>query len=279
MFQYAAARALSLSKGAALGLDVSAFANYGLHQGFELHRVFNCPAQIADEADLADMLGWRASPLVRKLAGRKGFGLLRHPQMIVEPHFSYWAGVRNAPANCYLMGYWQSEKYFSDCADQIRHDFEFAPPLTSMNARLAEQMRVEPSVSLHVRRGDYVSNPRASATHGVCSLDYYRDAVRFIAERVVNPHFYVFSDDVDWVRDNLKLEFSHEYVNHNQGQESYNDMRMMSLCKHNIIANSSFSWWGAWLNVRRDKIVVAPKRWFANEISSQDLMPSDWMRV
>lgn len=279
MFQYAAGRALSLRKGTGLRLDVSAFASYGLHQGFELHRVFKCPAQIADKADLANMLGWRASPLVRKLAGRKGLGLLRHPQMIVEPHFSYWAEVRNAPANCYLMGYWQSEKYFSDYANQIRRDFEFAPPLTFMNAKFAEQMRVEPSVSLHVRRGDYVSNPRANATHGVCSLDYYRDAVQFIAGRVVNPRFYVFSDDVDWVRDNLKLEFPHEYVNHNQGQESYNDMRLMSLCKHNIIANSSFSWWGAWLNAFADKIVVAPKRWFAKEISSQDLMPPAWARI
>lgn len=279
MFQYAAGRALALSKGTSLRLDVSAFANYGLHQGFELHRVFNCPAQIAEAADVAKMLGWQASPLIRKLVAREAFRPLRHPRLIVEPYFSYWPAIRDVPDDCYLMGYWQSEKYFEDCAEQIRHDLKFSLPLTSRNEELAEKLCVGNAVSLHVRRGDYVSNWRANATHGLCSLDYYRDTVQYIAERVMNPHFYIFSDDVEWVRDNLKLEFAHDYVNHNHGQESFNDMRLMSLCKHNIIANSSFSWWGAWLNASADKIVAAPKRWFAKEINSQDLIPPGWVRL
>jgi hypothetical protein len=110
-------------------------------------------------------------------------------------------------------------------------------------------------------------------------LDYYREAIRHIAERVEQPRFFVFSDDIAWVKDNLIIDFPSHYVDHNHGTESYSDMRLMSLCQHHIIANSSFSWWGAWLNPITDKIVIAPRRWFANQTDVRDLIPQDWVTL
>ena len=135
------------------------------------------------------------------------------------------------------------------------------------------------AVSLHVRRGDYVSDPKTKAILGVCSLDYYRAAIAHIAERIESPAFFVFSDDIAWAKANLEIPFPCEYVDHNQGQQSYNDMHLMSLCKHHIIANSSFSWWGAWLNPRKDKIVIAPENWFANNEDAKDLIPPESVKL
>lgn len=136
------------------------------------------------------------------------------------------------------------------------------------------------AVSLHVRRGDYVSDARTHAAHGLCSIDYYRAAVRYIIDRVEAPEFFVFSDDIAWARGNLDISHPCHYLDHNRGAESYNDMRLMSLCHHHIIANSSFSWWGAWLNPRDDKIVVAPARWFASgNRRLDDLFPPGWVTL
>ena len=162
---------------------------------------------------------------------------------------------------------------------QIRADFTFRLPLENKNAELAKQINQVNAVSLHVRRGDYVNNPKTTATHGLCSLDYYQASIRYVAERVQQPHFFIFSDDIDWVQSNLKIDFPCVYVQHNRGAESYNDMRLMSLCRHHIIANSSFSWWGAWLNPRSEKIVIAPRKWFANQTDVQDLFPAGWVTL
>jgi hypothetical protein len=127
-----------------------------------------------------------------------------------------------------------------------------------------------------VRRGDYINNVKNNATYGECSLDYYRAAIAYISERVVRPYFFIFSDDISWVQDNLKLDVPCQYVEHNYGVDSYNDMHLMSLCRHHIIANSSFSWWGAWLNSRPEKIVVGPRKWFVNDNNVMDRFPADW---
>jgi len=164
-------------------------------------------------------------------------------------------------------------------ASQIRADFTFQLPLENKNAELAKQINQVSAVSLHVRRGDYANNPKTTATHGLCSLDYYRAAIRHVSDRIEQPYFFIFSDDIGWVKDNLKMDFPCQYVDHNQGAESYNDMRLMSMCKHHIIANSSFSWWGAWLNPNVEKTVIAPKLWFANATNTQDLIPQSWVKL
>ena len=279
MFQYATGRALSLRKNTELRLDISGFESYGLHQGFELNRIFMCPAGIASASDIDLLLGWQSKPLIRRLMARPRFAIFRRETLAVEPHFNYWPEINDLKADCYLAGYWQSEKYFSDAATQIRNDFTFKNSLSVRNAELAERIRQDNAISLHVRRGDYVKNPKTTATHGLCSLEYYQTAIQYVIDRVERPSFYIFSDDPAWVRENMKIEHPSVYVDHNHGAESYNDMRLMSMCKHHIIANSSFSWWGAWLNPSPDKIVIAPQKWFAKETNTRDLIPQDWMRL
>lgn len=277
MFQYAAGRALSLSRGVPFALDISSFASYRLHQGLELQRVFGCIAPIASEKDIREILGWQFHPFARRVLARPVLSRLRRPGFVVEPHFHYWPGINDVPADCCLFGYWQSEKYFRAAAQTIRADFTFARPSDPRNEELADRIGQSTAVSLHVRRGDYAQNAKTQAVYVLCSLEYYQAAIRHIAERVAQPSFFVFSDDPSWARDNLKIDFPCCFVDHNQGRESYNDMRLMSLCRHHIIANSSFSWWGAWLNPDPGKIVVAPGRWFVNANNVADLFPQDWV--
>ncbi len=279
MFQYAAGRALSLHKEVPLRVDVSGFVNYDLHQGFELQRIFNCAIDIASKDDVHGILGWQSSSTIRRYLSRASLSPFRRNGFVVEPHFNYWAGFDEAPEDSYLVGYWQSEQYFRDVSEIISSDFTFKLPLSAQNMMLAEQINHVNAVSLHVRRGDYANNPLTTATHGLCSLEYYQAAVRHIAEKVEAPYFFIFSDDVGWVKENIRIGFPCHYVDHNQRAESYNDMRLMSLCKHHIIANSSFSWWGAWLNRRAEKIVIAPKRWFANNNDTKDLYAQGWITL
>lgn len=279
MFQYAAGRALSLRNDTMLALDISGFDSYELHQGFELQRVFSHPFEIASKVDIRRVLGWQSPASIRRIVSRKPFASLFRKRFVVEPHFHYWSEINNLSENCYLSGYWQSEKYFADVASQIRTDFTFQLPLENQNTELAKHVSQVNAVSLHVRRGDYAINPKTTATHGMCTLDYYQESIRYVAERVAQPHFFIFSDDIAWVKSNLKIDFPHVYVQHNRGAESYNDMRLMSLCRHHIIANSSFSWWGAWLNSSTEKIVIAPRKWFANQTDVKDLFPDGWVTL
>lgn len=279
MFQYAAGRALALRRGAELRLEISGFETDKVGREFELQHVFSCQTEIASSSDIVWLLGWQSPSLVRRILVRSGFAVLRRDAFVVEPHFQYWNGINKVPQNCYLVGYWQSEKYFQDAEQIIRADLSFALPMSNRNAQIGEEMLRVNSISLHVRRGDYVSNSKTKATHGACSLDYYHAAVRYMAERVECPHFFIFSDDMAWVKNELKLDFPCQYIEHNKGSESYNDMRLMSLCSHHIIANSSFSWWGAWLNPKSDKIVVAPQKWFAKDNITIDLYPHGWIKL
>lgn len=275
MFQYAAARALSSAKKEPLLLDTSSFESYTLHQGFELSKLFAGEMCIARDKDVNHVLSWQAFPRIRNFLHRPKLAFLRKASLIIEPSFHYWNGIQKAPADCYLMGYWQSERYFQDAAEEIRKDFTFKLNMSPQNIATADQILNTNAISLHVRRGDYVNN----SVYAACTVEYYQAAIQLLSKRVDAPTFFVFSDDIDWVKNNLNIGFPHCYVNHNKGSESYNDMRLMSMCQHNIIANSSFSWWGAWLNLNVDKIVVAPKQWFINNTNVNDLFPPAWVTL
>lgn len=191
-----------------------------------------------------------------------------------EIHFHFDPKFFDLPIDAYLIGYFQSEKYFKPIEDTLRKEFTFKIPPSRENGQLLEEMETRTGVSLHIRRGDYVSDPRVKRHHGLCDLDYYSRAIQEITNRVPDPHFYIFSDDPAWVKDNLKTNGT--YISHNQGLKSYEDLRLMSHCRHHILANSSFSWWGAYLNPRADKIVIAPQKWTNAPLNFSDLLPSSW---
>lgn len=277
MFQFAAARALALDRGAGLRLDTSGFTGYRLHQGFQLEYAFTGAFTVASESDIQSILGWQGTRWAQRILARPTMAPMRKRSLVIEPHFQYWQGLHDAPARCYLKGYWQSEKYFQKHAETLRADFRFRSQPAGHGAVLADRIRQCNAVSLHVRRGDYVLNPATAAIHGQCSLDYYQAAARHVCSHVDNPVFFVFSDDMPWARQHLALPATMEYVDHTQ--QAYDDMHLMSLCKHHVIANSSFSWWGAWLNPRPGKIVVAPRQWFAIARNTQDLLPTSWVTL
>lgn len=279
MFQYAMARAVAERLNQPLLVDISGFGKYQLHNGFELMRVFSKQQEVASLESVRKVLDWQSLPVVKRLMLRPELTFLRNEHYIVEPHFQYWNGIKKTPKNSYITGYWQSEKYFISIESVIRNDFTFKSPMSNDNQKVSIEIEQCNSVSLHVRRGDYISSSSNVATHGLCSLDYYEKAIKHITERVINPKLFIFSDDIEWVKSNLNIDYPCHYVDHNHESESYNDMRLMSLCQHNIIANSSFSWWGAWLNDNHEKVVIAPKRWFKNQTDTQDLIPSNWILI
>lgn len=282
MFHYAFGRALALRHGASLKLDLSAFSRtrdraYGL-------AVFCIHDEVASQAELRQFDGafkigrsrWRdrlSQPF------KKRGTLLRLPER--QFHFNRNALTIPDGADVYVYGGWQSERYFADFADTIRRDFTFRYEPFGRNAELTEFMRSVNAVSLHVRRGDYVSDGRYVGVNGSLNLDYYRRAIEYVAGRVPNPHFFVFSDDPDWVRQNLDVAATSVFIDHNNNPEgAHEDMRLMSICRHHIIANSTFSWWGAWLAANPDKIVVGPRQWFVGRhANTRDVLAHSWVSM
>ena len=279
MFQYAAGRALSLTHNEELALDTNDFTTYELHQGFELERVFCLNTPQLSRAQLRQAFGWRVLPLAQRLAARWPHIPLADKRIVIEPHLDYWADMVSVPAHAYLCGYWQSERYFQMNVDTIRSDFQFRVPLKGRALHWSEHIQAVPSISVHIRRGDYVFNQTNLDIHGLCSMDYYRQAAATLGRKVSRPEFFVFSDDLDWARQNFKLDHQIHFVDGNEASVSYRDMQLMSLCRHHIIANSSFSWWAAWLNNRKDKLVITPAYWYAKWGTPSGLIPDGWIAI
>jgi hypothetical protein len=277
MFQYAAGLSLAHQHGVALKLDITSFSSYPLRK-FALDG-FDADIKAASRREIEERK-YCSEGIWKKvfrpfLKGKRPYS----DTVYKEPSFKYDQSFFELPDNAYLMGSFQSERYFSNIASTIVTSFKNKAPLLELNKEYAQKMSKDNSVSVHVRRGDYVTNPHTNAFHGICDPDYYKQAIKVIEKHVASPVFYFFSDDIDWVKANLQTNHPAFYVDNN-GSDCAQDLRLMSFCKHNIIANSSFSWWGAWLNDNTDKIVIAPQRWFASdELETQDLIPSTWLRV
>lgn len=275
-FQYALGRRLSLLHAVPLKLDISGFETYNLH-GYSLPH-FLLKEDIASDEEIKYFRRYNAAQqrIMDILERCKPYSMRRY---IKEPYYHYNPLILDASSHVYLEGYWQSEKYFMDIESTIRDEFQVRYPLTGYNKELADQMSSVHAVSLHVRRGDYVANSNTNKVHGTCDSSYYHSCITAIAERAKQPHFFVFSDDIQWVKDTIPINYPHTYVDHNK-DKNYEDLRLMSLCSHHIIANSTFSWWGAWLDKNPDKIVIAPKRWFADShFNTKDLIPSQWLKI
>jgi hypothetical protein len=276
MFQYACGRALALRTGHKLVLETGLLDTRSLTapRVFALD-AFTIAARLATTADMAEHI-----PLLDRVKRRLGLRVPSAMQTIREPHLHFAPGLFPAQFDrlC-LVGYWQSERYFADHATVIRRDLALrADREARLDAAWLARMAAVNSVSLHIRRGDYAADAKINSVHGVCPLDYYRRAAAHIAGQTRTPEFFVFSDDPVWVREHLKLDFPLHLVSDGRLRD-FEELTLMSRCRHHIIANSSFSWWGAWLNPRPDKIVCAPRIWFLDPaLDARDLVPGAWFR-
>jgi len=281
LFQYAAGLRLAQVRSVELKLDITGYSNsnYRTKRHYEL-APFNVTQEFASEEEIAKLIQPQPRLLTRLFQRITGKGEQLPMSYTKEPHYQFDPSILDLPDGVYLDGYWQSERYFADIAELIREEVTVRDPLVGRNAELGQKIADCQAVSMHVRRGDYVNNEITHRVHGVCGLDYYARAVEYIASRINRPVFFIFSDDPAWVRENIKLDHPVQIVDHNDPEHGYEDLRLMSLCCHHIIANSSFSWWGAWLNPRQDKIVIAPKRWFNDyHADTSDLCPVSWVRL
>lgn len=185
--------------------------------------------------------------------------------------------LQHGTETLYLAGYWQSWELVDAVATELRNDFRFREAPAGKDLEVLRQIEAcgENAVSLHVRRGDYTL---AAEGNIALPVDYYNAAIRHFQSLLAKPVFFVFSDDIAFTRENLPAGIAAVFVDHNDNASSHQDMRLMSACRHHIIANSSFSWWGAWLNPRPDKIVYAPKHWHLSaESYYPGLLPPDWV--
>lgn len=277
LFQYAVARHLAELHRTALKIDISLYKSYELH-AYSIWP-FNIQENFASSEEVMALTVRRqgiAKRVIRCVV-RKPPELF--PTYVSEKHFHFDPDILRLPDNVYLDGYWQSEKYFVDIAEIIRNEFTVKTSQDGKDKELAELIRRSESTSLHIRRGSYLL-PEYNATHGTSSLEYYFRCVECLTQTVRKPHFYVFSDDPSWVRDHLDLPYPTTFVDHNKADRDYEDLRLMSQCKHHIIANSTFSWWGAWLCNNPDKMVFAPEKWFnAPAADTKDLIPGDWYKI
>lgn len=192
--------------------------------------------------------------------------------------YNYHSGFEDLSGNVILDGYWQSFKYFENASDTVRKVFHFPMPSQAENISLIKQIKESESVSIHVRRGDY-NTERGKSFHGLLDKTYYDKALADITEYTKKPTLFVFSDEIEWCKANLAFSHPTIFVDSNSPNTGAQDMQLMSSCKHNIIANSSFSWWAAWLNTNPHKRVYAPKNWFKNVEAVKDRIPPKWQLI
>jgi len=279
MFQYALGRHLSLLNQTDLLLDftsLNAITDLHIKRNYELD-IFHVQARQATAKELQPFHRLQHNRMVR--VTQRLFPSLFRNYLVNEKTHAFDPSILASADHSWLNGFWQTENYFMQIEDVIRQDFEFKPPLSGLNKTLAEKICACESLSIHVRRGDY-TQPETLAFHGMCSPDYYYKAVELLSKRATIEQLFIFSDDPEWVKEHLKFKLPATYISHNTGKHSFEDMRLMSLCKHNIIANSSFSWWGAWLNANKNKLVVAPDVWIANkQVDSRDVIPLNWIKL
>lgn len=275
MFQYAAARALSLKLSTSLSADLykiykksrATFRPYQLSV-FDLR--LETYTSLVDKIVIKGFDFLKSNKLGIHLLKKKGYFTDKDSQTYDEAFHSLSDGT-------ILFGYFQNEQYFSTYQDIIRKDFTFSSRLDNQNLQVLQAMQNENSVSIHIRRGDYKNN---QTNLFVQPTEYYAEAMRWMEAKLNDPIYFIFSDEIDWAKEHLPIPKNKStFIDWNIGENAYLDMQLMSNCKHNIIANSSFSWWGAWLNPNTEKIVVAPSKWYKNrkaENYPEGFIPDSW---
>ena len=275
MFQYACGRSLSIELGENLKVDIS---SYDGNNSRDTKRYFsldhyNAVIDVASPEDINDAEKALAPSLATKII-KKSLSLVGAP--MPEPTFG---SIRQNKTK-YLSGFWQSENYFKSHSDSIRKDLTLKEPLGEKTKFILNDIiNRDNTVALHVRRGDYIKDKATREYHGICEPGYYRKAISYIVDKIGSPNIFIFSDDIGWATKNIQFPFSTTYVSKPEIKD-YEEMHLMSNCQNHVIANSSFSWWAAWLNERKDKIVIAPEKWFARHPSTyKNIVPSSWIKM
>lgn len=271
MFQYAFGRALAEDLNLPLYYDLRELQVDPLRK-FALDG-FNHAGQVAPESALKKL----KPGLLQKVWAKLKLPGTLNPSIVAEKSFEFRKSYIKAKGPRYYMGYWQSEKYFERHAGLIRNDFAFKSGVTEPVTQWAQSIKSCDSVSVHIRRGDYVANAHTNAYHGVCSQEYYSNALSAALKGLAQPKLFVFTDDPVWVKENMQWPVGHEIISGN-GLNDWQDMYLMSQCRSIITANSSFSWWSAWLS-GHDRVFV-PQKWFNRaRHGTDDLIPARWTRI
>lgn len=282
MFQYALGRTIAHRTGATLLLDTSVInhAPQETRRTYDLD-IFKLQPTFATRADVARYHSHGAG-LAGKIVHRLRRGMST-PDITYQHEFRFQPEILDLRPPLYLSGYWQSYRYFAEIEDQLRRDFEFRDKLPSAAAALAQTIAQPESVCLHVRRGDY-TEPKNAYFIGVIGMDYYRRAVARVRQVAKRPTFFIFSDDLVWCRENFEWLGDGvrivEYDSPSDFKRHASDLQLMARADYFITANSTFSWWAAWLAGERAKLVITPKTWFAHpHLSADDLVPHHWERL
>lgn len=277
MFQYATAKSLALRNKDIIKFDKSFFSLKDVEtpRKYELYKL-NVEDNLASEEEIAKLRDHKRT-LIQKLMGKLGFPTKRS---VIEQNMEFIPELLHIKGDIYLDGYWQTEKYFKQFRQEIVQDFQVKKAPDEVNQKMLDLITAsQNSVSIHVRRGDYITGDSAKIVHGSCSPEYYANSIKMIKEKVSNPTFFVFSDEPDWAKENIKTD-TDTYVSYNSVVNQDEDLRLMYSCKHHIVANSSFSWWGAWLSTNPVKLVCAPEQWFANKtLDSSHIIPESWTKI
>ncbi len=266
MFQYAFGKSLSENLDSELKLYLKSENKFNLS-------CFNLSAVFPSKYELFLLKGLNNTSFINKIVNKFVFSR----RVVEEKDYNYddflFNSVRN---NSFVKGYWQNENYFRSIFSLLKEDFSFNKEITEKEFDFKEKIMSENSVSIHFRRGDYLSESVLNNL-GLCPLEYYQKSIDFLASKFKNIVFVIFSNDIAWVKENMKINFPVYFIEKNK---DYEDLYLMSLCKHNILANSSFSWWAAWLNKNLNKIVIAPKRWFIKKgRENHSPVPERWVRL
>lgn len=279
MFQYAFGLKMALKNNSELKLDTN-FYSTQRKRHFELD-VFDIKTKRASNREIAKIKYGLGIPHPINFENFLSFKNKLKPKSYISQSSVFSnPNLLNITGDIYLDGYWQGERYFKDIENTVREEFTFKPISDDNNKTTLEKIKKSNSVSVHVRRGDYINNLEIKKVHGIDLSGYYLKAVEYINKKLPNPKYFVFSDDIDWCKKNMKFGSETCYVNHNKGNKGFEDIRLMSNCKHNIIANSSFGWWGAWLNKNKEKTIITPKKWFAiKSLYRKSIVPNEWIKL
>jgi len=270
LFQYAVGRTLAINNNTELKLDTACY-NKNDYRNYSLNN-FNIKENIAGADEIGNFNKKGFGKIIEKLKPRKCRSIF------VEKNYSFDRNILKIKDNKYLIGYWQSEKYFIGTKDAIKNEITLKNELDEKFSNLLSEIKNNNSVSIHFRQTDYTS-AKNSVVYSNLNVSYYKKAIQIIEKSVKSPRFFIFSDDIAWVKKNITLPASSVYVSDGTAKD-YEELILMSKCKHNIIANSTFSWWGAWLNNNPDKIVIAPEKWFKDKNKdTKDLIPDNWIKI